>query len=158
MQDFKDIVHEYSQMLYWHIRRMVITHEDAEDVLQETLVKAYRKLWTLRKREALKTWLYRIATNEANRHLSRKRDAEELSGILESTLESKSYVDVSSEAEIRLQKALLILSEMQRTVFSLKYYDELGYDEIAAICNSNPASVRVIYHNAKEKVKQILES
>jgi len=156
MLNFKDIVREYSPMLYWHIRRMVIIHEDAEDVLQETLAKAYRKLWTLRNQEALKTWLYRIATNEANRHLSRMTRTESLSEILEDTIESQSYVDVSAEAEIRLQKALLSLSAMQRTVFNLKYYDELGYDEIAKICGSNPSSVKVIYHNAKEKVKQYI--
>lgn len=157
MQNFRDIVHEYSPMLYWHIRRMVVCHEDAEDVLQETFVKAYRKLWMLRNPEALKTWLYRIATNEANRFLAGRKDFADLTRDLENSLETQSYVDVSREAEIKLQKALLTMSDMQRTVFCLKYYDEMSYEQIAKVCKSTESSVKVIYHNAKEKVKQLLE-
>lgn len=156
MQSYRDIIHEYSPMLYWHIRRMVVVHEDAEDVLQETFVQAYRKLWMLRNPKALKTWLYRIATNEANRLLARKRPHADLSAELENSLSSQDLVDVSVEAEIRLQKALLTMSDMQRTVFCLKYYDDLTYEEIASVCKSSVASVKVIYHNAKEKVKQNL--
>jgi len=144
-------------MLYWHIRRMVVSHEDAQDVLQETFVKAYRKLWMLRDTAALKTWLYRIATNEANRFLARKKNHLDLTEELENSLESQTYIDVSCEAEIRLQKALLTMSDMQRTVFCLKYYDEMDYAQIASVCKSSESSVKVIYHNAKEKVKQMLE-
>lgn len=154
---FSELVKEYSQPLYWHIRRIVVDHDDAEDVLQETLLRAYRKLWMLRDRNAIKPWLYRIATNEANRFLSKNYRSESLQDDLSGKLEASEYVDYTQEAEIRLQKALLQLPTLQRTVFSLKYYDELDYGEIANITGSSEGSVKVSYHYAKEKVKQLLE-
>jgi len=157
MRNFKDIVHEYSEMLYWHIRRIVVSHEDAEDVLQETFIKAYKRLWTLRKQDALKTWLYTIATNESLRLLSRRKQEEGLSEKLMETLETSIYVDLSKEAEIKLQKALIQLSPMQRAVFCLKYYDEMDYAQIARVCKSSEGSVKVSYHNAKEKITKYIE-
>lgn len=154
---FSCIVHEYSQPLYWHIRRMVVDHDDAQDVLQNTFVKAFRFLWTLRDEGALKPWLYRIATNEANRFLSRKTDRNALTDTLIQTLESSSYVDYTREAEIKLQKALLGLSPQQRTVFCLRYYDEMEYDEISKVTGSKVETLKVAYHYAREKVKKYLE-
>lgn len=157
MRNFKDIVHEYSEVLYWHIRRIVVSHEDAQDVLQETFIKAYKRLWTLRNPDAMKTWLYRIATNESMRFLGKRRNEEYITEKLLETLESSSYVDFTKEAEIKLQKALLQLTPMQRSVFCLKYYDEMDYGQIAEVCKSSENSVKVLYHNAKTKITQYIE-
>ena len=154
---FNEIVREYSQPLYFHIRRIVVSHEDAEDVLQETLVKAYRKIWMLRGRSSLRAWLYRIATNEAKRFLSKRYADAPLEAQLSEQLIASEYVDFTQEAELKLQKALVTLSPMQRAVFCLVYYEEMDYKEIARITGSTEGSVKVSYHYAKEKVKKFLE-
>lgn len=154
---FSTIVQKYSQPLYWHIRRMVVNHDDAEDILQDTFVKAYRHIWTLRNSDSLKPWLYRIATNEANRFLSKKVNSEEMSAMLSEKLLASEYVDYTREAEIKLQKAILRLSPQQRTVFCLKYYDDMDYDEISKVTGSKKETLKVNYHYAKEKVKKFLE-
>ena len=155
-QTFTKIVERYSEPLYWHIRRIGASHEDARDILQDSLVKAYRKLWQLRDESLLGAWLYRIATNESLNFLRRGYPAESLSEELCAKLDSSSFVDVSMKAEIGLQKALMRLSPMQRTVFSLRYYNEMSYKDIALVTGSNEDSLKVIYHNAKEKVKSYL--
>lgn len=154
---FNTLVKEYSEPLYWHIRRMVVNHDDASDVLQETLIRAYRKLWLLRDKKAVKPWLYRIATNEANRFLSKKYRTESLPDSLADKLMESEYVDYTQQAEIKLQQALLKLSPLQREVFCLKYYDEMDYETIATITGSTEGSVKASYSYAKDKVKQYLE-
>lgn len=154
---FSSIVREYSKPLYWHIRRLVVSHDDAEDILQETFVKAYRKLWTLRNSASLRPWLYRIATNEANRFLSRNVKLEEMPQVLADRLYASEYVNYTMDAEVKLQKALLSMSPAQRTVFCLKYYDDMDYDEISKITGVRVETLRVSYHYAKEKVKEFLE-
>lgn len=154
---FSSIVREYSRPLYWHIRRLVVSHDDTEDILQDTFVKAYRHLWTLRNPAALRPWLYRIATNEANRFLSKRIKPEDMSDVLAEKLAVSEYVDYTMEAEVRLQKAILSLSPQQRTVFCLKYYDDMDYDEISKVTGSRPETLKVNYHYAKEKVKKFLE-
>lgn len=154
---FSSIVREYSKPLYWHIRRLVVSHDDAEDILQETFVKAYRKLWTLRNSASLRPWLYRIATNETNRFLSRNVKLEEMPQVLADRLYASEYVNYTMDAEVKLQKALLSMSPAQRTVFCLKYYDDMDYDEISKITGVRVETLRVSYHYAKEKVKEFLE-
>ena len=156
-QGFSSIVQEYSQPLYWHIRRLVVRHDDAEDILQETLVKAYRHIWTLQNPSSLRAWLYRIATNEANRFLSRRIKSEEMSETLVGKLFASEYVNYEMDAEVKLQKAILTLPASQRTVFCLKYYDDMDYDEISKITGSKPETLKVNYHYAKGKVKEFLE-
>lgn len=154
---FSSIVKEYSQPLYWHIRRLVVSHDDAEDVLQETFVKAYRHLWTLRNTSALRPWLYRIATNEANRFLSGSCRLEQMSQKLTDKLYASEYVNYTMDAEVKLQKAILSMTPAQRTVFCLKYYDDMDYEEISKITGTSQEALRVSYHYAKEKVKKFLE-
>lgn len=154
---FETIVHKYSQPLYWYIRRIVVSHEDAQDILQETFIKAYRHLWQLRSGDRLKAWLYRIATNEAGRFLARNRSTEQLSALLEEKLAAPQHIDNADEAEIKLQKALLKLSPQQKTVFCLRYYDEMDYGQIAKITGSKIETLKVSYHYAKEKIKKYLE-
>lgn len=159
--DFEEIVHTYQEPLYWHLRRLVVSHEDARDLLQEVFLQVYRSLVQLREEKALKAWLYRIATNAAYRHLRRHREeplsTEELSEVLLGQLEASSYVDYEDAAGVRFQRALATLSEQQRTVFVLRYYDEMSYDEIAEVTGSTAASLRVSYHNACNRIKAYLK-
>lgn len=157
---FNEVLSIYEQPLYWHIRRMVVVHEDAQDVLQETFIKIYRGLSSLKDINALKTWVYRIATNECLRHLQHKRETA-LSTITDSEILTRGlmeseYVDFEKEMEIKFQKAIYTLSEGQRTVFNLRYYDELPYEEISSITGKSIDSLKVTYHNAKEKVRNYM--
>ncbi len=160
--EFEQIVHTYQEPLYWHLRRLVVSHEDAEDCLQELFLQAYRSIDRLRDPEALRPWLYRIATNTAYRHLRRHREevlsTEEVSELLLGRLESSSYVDYERGAEVRFQQALLTLSEQQRAVFTMRYYDELPYNEIAEVVGTSETSLRVSYHNACARIKEYLKN
>lgn len=151
---FCEIVREFERPLYLHIRRLVVSHDDAKDILQDTFIKAYRKLWLLRKESGLKAWLYRIATNESLNFLRKNKRSENLSAVFEEKLADSEYVDYSATAEIQLQKALLALPEKQRLVFSLRYYDEMEYDEISKVTGMSVDTLKVNYHYAKEKVKK----
>ena len=159
--DFEAIVHTYQEPLYWHLRRLVIDHEDARDLLQETFLQAYRNRWQLRREEAVRAWLYKIATHAAYRHLRRHREqplsTEELSTLLLGRLEASAWVDYDDAAGVRFQEALLTLSEQQRVAFTLRYYDEMSYDEIAAITGSSAGSLRVSYHQAAQKISNYLK-
>lgn len=161
MLDFTQLIKEYQEPLYWHLRRLVVNHEDARDLLQESLLQAWQKLDTLRDEGAVRSWLYRIATHAAYRHLQRHRihplSTEELSGMLLERLQGSSYVDYEEEGLLRFQQAILTLSEQQRTVFTLRYYDEMSYEEIARVVDSTPQSCRVAYHNATKRIQTYLE-
>ena len=160
--DFNALVKQYQEPLYWHIRRLVVNHEDARDILQDTLLQAWRSMASLRDERALKAWLYKIATNGCYRQLNRNRErplsTEEVSTLLLGRLESSSYVDYEQEAEVKFQQALLTLSEQQRAVFTLRYYDEMPYDEIAEVLDSTPASLRVSYHHAEQRIRDYLKT
>lgn len=160
--EFSALVKTYQEPLYWHIRRLVVSHEDARDVLQETLLQAWRGIGSLREEGALRAWLYKIATHEAYRFLNRQRErplsTEEVSALLLGRLESSSYVDYEQEAEVKFQQALLTLSEQQRAVFTLRYYDEMPYDEIAEVLDSTPTSLRVSYHHAEQRIRDYLKT
>lgn len=158
---FAAILDKYQEPLYWHIRRLVVSHEDAQDILQETLIKIYAKLWQLRDESALKPWLYRIATNEVNRFFKKNRSVLQTEGLSEEVadrLMEGEYVNYDELEGIKLQKAMMTLSPQQRTVFSLRYYDELDYEQISYITGSTVATLKVSYHNAKEKIKDYLEN
>lgn len=161
MLDFTQLIKEYQEPLYWHLRRLVVNHEDARDLLQESLLQAWQKLDTLRDEGAVRSWLYKIATHAAYRHLQRHRihplSTEELSNMLLERLQSSSYVDYEEEGLLRFQQAILTLSEQQRTVFTLRYYDEMSYEEIARVVDSTPQSCRVAYHNATKRIQTYLK-
>ncbi len=155
---FEEVIRDYEQPLYWHIRRMVVSHDDASDVLQETFINIYKGLPSLREKAALRSWVYRIATNECIRFLSRRKEQAltEENAFLAEQLESSPGVDLSDGAALRFQKALLSLSPQQRTVFTLRYYDDLSYEEIAEVTGSSVATLKVAYHYAKEKIKNAI--
>lgn len=161
MLDFTQLIKEYQEPLYWHLRRLVVNHEDARDLLQETLLQAWQKLDSIRDEEAVRSWLYKIATHAAYRHLHRNRihplSTEELSNMLLERLQSSSYVDYEAEGLLRFQQAILTLSEQQRTVFTLRYYDEMSYEEIAHVIDSTAQSCRVAYHNATKRIQTYLK-
>ncbi len=146
--------------IYWHIRRLVVKHEDAEDVMQECFINVYRSIDGFKRESSLKTWIYRIATNEAIRHLKRQRleitSYDEKSKLI-NMFESDSDINYES-AEAILQKAILALPEKQRVVFNLRYYEELSYEQIASITDSSVATLKTNYHYASGKVKEYVQN
>lgn len=157
---FRMLVEKYQHPMYWHIRRMVVSHEDAEDVLQETFIKIFRHLDSFRSESSLSTWIYRITTNECIRFLNRNREeaisAEEVQAELLNKLMASEYVDYEDAMEVKFQKAILSLPEKQRVVFNLRYYDELKYEEISRITGSKVETLKANYHFAKEKIKEYM--
>lgn len=153
---FDDVLKDYERPIYHHIRRMVVDHDDTSDIMQETFLKVYQGLGNLRDEKALKSWVYKIATNEALRFLSRRR--EELLSVVDENelllgrLADSEYVDYEDKMAVDFQKALLSLSDQQRLVFNMRYYDELSYDEISEVTGCSIGTLKVQYHNAKEKI------
>lgn len=160
-QGFNLLWEAYSQPLYWHIRRLTVNLCDAEDVMQETFIRIFRNLHSLRDEGSLSAWLYRIATNEAMRHLSGKRlpvaepEGEDGPTRLD-RVATDDYVDYADAEAVSLQEAILGLPPQQRTAFCLRYYDDLSFAEIARVMETSESSAKASYHVAKEKVKRIL--
>ena len=136
------LVRGYQQKLYWHVRKMVIDHDEADDLVQEVFVKVWKNLDKFRQDSQLYTWVYRIATNECLNYLRKKKQRffipiHDIQGELAQKLDSSPYVD-GDEIQLKLQKALLKLPDKQRLVFNMKYFDEMKYEEItdlSKICN-----------------------
>lgn len=161
---FKLLVDSYSEPLYWHIRRIVVSHHDAEDALQETLLRIYRSLADLRQTETLRGWIYRIATNEALRLRDRltrnghtlSLDDPDTTGHHDAMADE--YVDYSNLEAVRLQNAILSLPPKQQVTFNLRYYDNMDYEEIAQITQSSAASAKANYHHAKDRIIKYMQS
>ncbi|MBE6275518.1 MAG: RNA polymerase sigma factor [Bacteroides sp.] len=159
-QGFRMLMEKFQSSMYWHIRRMVVSHEDAEDVLQETFIKIFRHLGDFREESSLSTWIYRITTNECIRFLNKKKETsvstEEVQTDLMNKLMASEYVDYEDAMAVKFQKAILTLPEKQRLVFNLRYYDELKYEEISQITGSKVETLKANYHFAKEKIKEYM--
>lgn len=158
---FRLLMSRYKEPVYWYIRRMVTIHSDAEDAVQETFVRVFRSFKMFRGDSSLKVWIYRIATNEALRTLERRsrelvRTGENADAA--ANIAGDSYFDYGDKAAVKLQKAILLLPEKQRTAFNLRYYDDLSYDDIAAVTGSSAASAKVNYHIAKDKIIRYMNS
>ncbi len=158
---FERIVREYSEQLYWQIRRMVLTHDDANDVLQNTFIKAWTNLDSFRGEAKLSTWLYRIAINECLTFLNRQRAISQLSIDDVDTnrlnqLEGDSYFD-GDEAQLQFQKALHTLPEKQRLVFNLKYFQEMKYEEMSEVLGTSVGALKASYHHAVKKIEAFLK-
>ncbi|MBN2767407.1 MAG: sigma-70 family RNA polymerase sigma factor [Paludibacteraceae bacterium] len=160
-QAFSTVVRMYQERLYWHIRKMVLSHEDANDVLQNTFLKAWNALDGFRAESKVSTWLYRIATNETLTFLTNKRmrnltsmDDEET--YLMQTLQSDTYFD-GDEVQLKLQKAILTLPEKQRLVFNMKYFDDITYEEMEAILGTSTGALKASYHHAVKKIEKYFE-
>ena len=157
---FAQLMRKYQTKLYWHVRKMVVSHDDADDLLQDIFVKAWRALPTFRQEAQLYTWLYRIATNECLGFLSsRKRkfllpmtDAgEQLAARLEAD-----EMPNADAIERKLQQAILTLPDKQRLVFHLRYYDEMPYEQMAAVTGTSVGALKASYHHAAKKIEAFM--
>ncbi len=158
---FRLLVERYSSRLYWHIRRLVILHEDADDALQNTFISAWKNMADFRNESSLYTWLYAIATNESLTLINkRKRNTaaslDDIGSYLSNSLEGSSWFD-GDEAQIKLQNAILQLPEKQRIVFNLKYFDEMTYEEMSKVLKTSEGALKASYHHAVKKIEKYLE-
>ena len=158
---FELIVAQYSEQLYWQIRRMVLSHEDANDLLQNTFIKAWTNIDYFRAEAKLSTWLYRIALNECLTFLNRQRATttvaiDDPEAAIVQKLESDPYYS-GDQVQMLLQKALLTLPEKQRMVFNLKYYQEMKYEEMSEIFGTSVGALKASYHHAVKKIEKFLE-
>ena len=159
---FNLIVQKYSERLYWHIRKLTCSHDDANDLLQTTLVKIWQNLPTFREESKLYTWLYRIATNETLTFLKRKRLGSFLSlsdydNILENKLQSDKYFN-GDKLQLALHRAIIKLPDKQRAVFNLRYFQNMKYEDISEIMNTSVGALKASYHHAYHKIKSELEN
>jgi len=149
----------YKRPLYWHIRRLVVSHEDAEDILQETFINVYRFADSFKGESKVFTWLYRIATNECTKHFRKNKNwlknAELITDKMMIDLAGTDSDD-SKAMLVKFQQAILKLPEKQRMVFNLRYYDEMSYEEISQILDSSVNTLKTNYHYASEKIRQYL--
>ena len=159
---FHMLVKKYQERLYWHIRKIVMNHEDADDVLQNTFVKVWRSIDNFREESSLYTWLYRIATNESLTFLnSNKRRSfmpiNEVSEYLMKNLMSDPYFE-GDKIQLKLQEAILRLPDKQRTVFNMKYFDEMKYEDMSKILDTSVGALKASYHHAAKKIEEYLKS
>lgn len=160
VEAFDLLIEHYGERLYWHIRRVVVQHEEAEDVLQETFARAYTSISEFRgdAESSLTAWLYRIATTQAIKALRRRKrgifsSIDSVRGELLATFDEE--VDPSAdEIVVRLQKAVLALPTKQRLVFNMRYYDELSFDEISQATGQSVSTLKTNYHYAVQKIKE----
>jgi RNA polymerase sigma-70 factor (ECF subfamily) len=159
-QAFEKLLIQYQKPLYNHIRTIVISHDDTDDVLQNTFLKVYQYLKTFKGESKLFSWMYRIATNEALTFLKQKArkngvSSETIQNKAIENLQSESYFD-GNEIQIKLQKALVILPEKQQLVFKMKYFDELKYEEISGILGTSVGALKASYHHAVKKIESFV--
>jgi len=156
------IISQFQERLYWHIRKIVIIHDDTHDVLQNTFIKAWKGLDNFQEKSKLYTWLYRIATNESITFINKKKKKQEepienYQAVLSNYLDNDSLFS-GDQIKLKLQKAILKLPEQQRIVFNMKYFDDLKYIEIAEILNLSVGGLKASYHHAVKKIeKYVLE-
>jgi len=159
-QGFRLVVEKYSTRLYWHIRRLVILHEDADDALQNTFINVWRNISNFRRESSLYTWLYAIATNEALALINKRTrnsavSLDDLGSWFANSTEGSTWFD-GDEAQLKLQNAILKLPEKQRIVFNLRYFDEMTYEEMSIVLNTSVGALKASYHHAVKKIENIL--
>lgn len=158
---FSLIIGKYKEKLYWHIRRLVVVHEDADDVLQNVFIKMWKGLDQFRQESQLYTWLYRIASNESITHLDRQKKirrveiAEEGDSYLSERIKADDYFDVS-KIEWKLQLAIQTLPDQQKLVFTLRYFDEMPYEEMSGVLGVTTGALKASYHHAAKKIHAYL--
>jgi RNA polymerase sigma-70 factor (ECF subfamily) len=155
---FSFVVRTYQERIYWHIRKMVISHDDANDVLQNTFMKAWNGIDGFRGDSKLSTWLYRIATNEtitflANKRMRTQNSIDDVEGVLLQNLQADAYFN-GNEIQLKLQEAILTLPEKQRLVFNMKYFDDITYEEMEAILGTTTGALKASYHYAVKKIEK----
>jgi len=158
---FNLIVRKYQERIYWHVRKIVIDHDDADDVVQNTFLKVWSGLSNFREDSQLFTWLYRIATNEALTFLKKKRTKYLLPIVdveyqLSNSIEADAYFN-GDELQAKLQKAIIALPEKQRIVFNMKYFDEMKYEEMSEVLGTSVGALKASFHHAVKKIEKFLE-
>jgi len=158
---FGELVASYSERLYWHLRRFTNSHDDADDLLQDTFVKIWAALPTFRDESRLFTWAYKIATNEALNYLRKNKwkallQRESLDDMMEQRIDDDVHFN-GDELQRELMKAINRLPEKQKLVFNFRYFDELSYEEISEITGTSVGALKASYHFAYQKVKEDLE-
>ncbi|CAL2085384.1 RNA polymerase sigma-70 factor, ECF subfamily [Tenacibaculum sp. 190524A02b] len=159
---FKDLVSQYKERLYWHIRKIVFAHEDADDVLQNTFIKIFRNIDNFKGDSKLYSWMYRIATNEAITFINKKAkekniDISEYQQQLISSLDSDYWFN-GDEIQLILQKAIATLPQKQQLVFNMKYFDNMKYNDIAEVLEVSIGSLKASYHHAVKKIETYIKS
>jgi len=161
---FRELVEQYSEPLYWKIRHIVTFHDDADDVLQNTFIKVWQNIDSFRNESELSTWLYRIAINEAISFVRKRKvafvsmdDDNSYAEAFANKLQGDIFFD-QDEAELLLQRAIASLPDVQRTVFTLKYYDEMKYSEMSRVLDTSEGALKASYHLATIKIKQYIET
>ncbi|MFW5830939.1 MAG: RNA polymerase sigma factor [Prolixibacteraceae bacterium] len=159
---FHRLVKKYQERLYWHIRKILLNHEDTDDVLQETFIKVWKNIGNFREESSLYTWLYRIATNESITFLNSKKrkrmlPLNDVSDYLMDNLMSDPYFE-GDKIQLELQKAVLKLPEKQRIVFNLKYFEEMKYEEMSQVLETSVGALKASYHHAVKKVEEYLKN
>lgn len=154
------LIANYQKRLYWHIRKIVIDHDDSDDVLQNTFIKIWKGLVNFKEQSQLYTWIYRIATNEALSFLRQKQKMNTTSihpieYELSRNLESDEYF-TGDEIQLKLQQAILTLPEKQRIVFNMRYYDETPYEQMSEILETSVGALKASYHIAAKKIEELL--
>lgn len=154
---FQQLLLDYQKPLYNHIRNIVLSHDDADDVLQNTFIKVFQHLKNFKGESKLFSWMYRIATNEALTFLNQKA---KINGISSETLQNKTIDNLKADAffdgneiQIKLQKAIAVLPEKQQLVFKMKYFEELKYEEISEILGTSVGALKASYHHAVKKIE-----
>lgn len=159
---FRSLMHQYQEQTYWHIRRMVTTHEDADDVVQNTFIKVFKNLDKFKGDSKLYTWIYRIATNESLTYLKnrKKRHSEsidETENNIENKLVADAYFDGDS-IQLLLQKAIIGLPDKQKAVFNLRYYEEMPYRDMSEILETSVGALKASYHHAVKKIEEFIKN
>jgi RNA polymerase sigma-70 factor, ECF subfamily len=156
------VVEKYSARLYWHIRRLVILHEDADDALQNTFLNAWKSFQDFRNESSLYTWLFSIATNEALSIINKRRrnssvSFDDIEGFFANSIEGSTWFD-GDEAMIKLQNAILQLPEKQRVVFNLKYFEDMTYEDMSLVLKTSVGALKASYHHAVKKIQNNISS
>ena len=158
---FTGLVRRYQERLYWHIRRMVVTHEDADDILQIVFIKMWKGLGGFREDSGLYTWLYRIATNETLTWIETKKrfaavSLDDNTPYFEERIQAQRDFD-ATKIEWKLQQAIATLPDKQRVVFNLRYYDEMPYEDMSEVLTTSVGALKASYHYAVKKVEEYLK-
>ena len=161
-QAFRELIKQYKERLYWHIRKIVISHDDADDVLQNTFIKVFKGIDNFKQDSKLYSWMYRIATNESitfinKRARERNTDITEIKQDLVTSLSSDDWF-TGDEIQLILQKAIATLPEKQQLVFNMKYFDNMKYDEISKILDTSVGGLKASYFHAVKKIEKYVKS
>ena len=158
---FRLLMQKYKQPIYWHIRRLVVAHDDAQDATQEAFIRIFKSFDKFRDENSFRGWIFRIATNEALRLIESRRQENvslEADNNGANCIMAENYVDYTDVEAVKLQKAIQTLPPKQQAAFNLRYYDELSYEEIAEATGSTASSIKMSYHIAKEKIIKYMNS